>query len=87
MDVELLKQVKCEKPGLSDHDLLYGQLTSKVDRKIHTLRAVKCYKCGRTSYGPTLIPLACDGRPRGCGQPVRAVKPEFLLSKQDLVIW
>ena len=45
-DVELLERVGCEEPGLSDHDLIYGQLTSKVDRKTHTLRTVKCIgKC------------------------------------------
>ena len=45
-DVELIERVGCEEPGLSDHDLIYGQLTSKVDRKTHTLRTVKCIgKC------------------------------------------
>ena len=45
-DEELIVQVGCEELGLSDHDLIYGQLISKIDRKTHTLRTVKCIgKC------------------------------------------
>ena len=41
-DVELVQKVGCEQPGLSDHSLIYGQLSGKVERKKHAIQTVRC---------------------------------------------
>ena len=45
-NMDLFQRVGCEEPGLSDHSLIFGLLTSKVERKRHTFRTVRCLgKC------------------------------------------